>query len=667
MGAEHESLTQLLQVVTDLSLPLELPQTDSARATRKRCYDRLRDHILPRLEHLDAPLLCVVGGSTGAGKSTIVNTLLGRVISASSAVRPTTRRPILMHRAQDQQWFEQAHILPGLARVRVAATAGPSSPTTGKHTELELREVDSVPEGLALLDAPDLDSVVDDNRELARQLLDAADMWVFVTTAARYADAVPWQTLREAAQRDISVTIVLNRIPAGADQEIRDDLSRMLTEAGLAHAPVLCINEQPLDSAMLPAATLTPLRNWLAALADTAAARSATARRAVHGSVLAMLADTESLLEASWQQAQLLRQSQGQIDAAAERARSYIAQSATQGTLLRGEVLSRWQEVLGAADLTKTIDASVSWLRSRMSALFSTSNDKRAEPVHAALGDNLTTLITTALTRADEDVRQQWRRDPALAKIEAAVAEPTTEQVQQQAAALTRQWQHDLLEMVREQGGARKNVARMMAIGVNLLGVALMVVIFASTGGLTGAEVGVAGATSVVAQKLLESVFGSQEVAAMTRKAVDMLQARCTQLIADELAPLRQALPAEPAVEELVRAVKQVRRQWYGSDPNAPWLAASPIPAQLPATTPASHHFPASNAPAGAVIALGNDEDGANSPADTGPTAVETHQPGTVTPNKRAHTVLPDGRIRGLIGIKKTTNSRPKGSQEELQ
>ena len=38
------------------------------------------------------------------------------------------------------------------------------------------------------------------NRELAAQLLAAADLWLFVTTAARYADAVPWDLLRTAAR-----------------------------------------------------------------------------------------------------------------------------------------------------------------------------------------------------------------------------------------------------------------------------------------------------------------------------------------------------------------------------------------------------------------------------------------------------------------------------------
>ena len=50
------------------------------------------------------------------------------------------------------------------------------------------------------------------NRALAKQLLAAADLWLFVTTANRYADAVPWKLLEDAAGRDITVGVVLNRV-----------------------------------------------------------------------------------------------------------------------------------------------------------------------------------------------------------------------------------------------------------------------------------------------------------------------------------------------------------------------------------------------------------------------------------------------------------------------
>ena len=47
-----------------------------------RSLAQLDDYVLPRLATIDAPLLAVVGGSTGAGKSTLVNSLVGRGVCA---------------------------------------------------------------------------------------------------------------------------------------------------------------------------------------------------------------------------------------------------------------------------------------------------------------------------------------------------------------------------------------------------------------------------------------------------------------------------------------------------------------------------------------------------------------------------------------------------------
>ncbi len=77
---------------------------------------QLDDYVLPRLAEVDAPLLAVVGGSTGAGKSTLVNSLLGREVSPPGVIRPTTRAPVLVHHSSDAHWFTGTRILPGLAR-----------------------------------------------------------------------------------------------------------------------------------------------------------------------------------------------------------------------------------------------------------------------------------------------------------------------------------------------------------------------------------------------------------------------------------------------------------------------------------------------------------------------------------------------------------------------
>ena len=84
------------------------PATTSSR--------RADDYLLPRLRQMDAPVLMVVGGSTGAGKSTLVNSLVGSVVSPAGVLRPTTRAPVLVCHPEDVRWFEDDRILPHLAR-----------------------------------------------------------------------------------------------------------------------------------------------------------------------------------------------------------------------------------------------------------------------------------------------------------------------------------------------------------------------------------------------------------------------------------------------------------------------------------------------------------------------------------------------------------------------
>ncbi|MDQ4008352.1 MAG: 50S ribosome-binding GTPase, partial [Actinomycetota bacterium] len=181
-------------------MPLDAADIDEVRRSRRELIDQLEDYVLPRVLQIDAPLLAVVGGSTGAGKSTLVNSLVGSRVSEPGVLRPTTRSPVLVHHPDDAAWFDQSRILPDLART----TGAPGGAGT-----LHLVATDSLPAGLALLDAPDIDSVEQANRELAAQLLAAADLWLFVTSAARYADQVPWGFLKTAAERSTAVVIVL--------------------------------------------------------------------------------------------------------------------------------------------------------------------------------------------------------------------------------------------------------------------------------------------------------------------------------------------------------------------------------------------------------------------------------------------------------------------------
>ena len=173
------SRAQLLDVLTDLvrdlerlDLALSADGIEAARTLRDGLIGQVRDQVIPRLQDADIPSIVVIGGSTGAGKSTLVNSVLGQEVSDAGVLRPTTRTPVLVANPEDMESLSE-HPLTEVCRQEVSS---------------------AIPPGLALIDASDLDSVHEANRSLAGRLLEAADLWLFVTTAARYGDQTPWTT-----------------------------------------------------------------------------------------------------------------------------------------------------------------------------------------------------------------------------------------------------------------------------------------------------------------------------------------------------------------------------------------------------------------------------------------------------------------------------------------
>jgi hypothetical protein len=525
----ESALVDLRTALLPVSLPLPLPGAAEQRRAIREITSQLDDYVLPRLATIDAPLLAVVGGSTGAGKSTLVNSLVGRRVSAPGVIRPTTRAPVLVHHSLDAEWFSDDRILPGLARSTGASNTARS---------LQLVADDSIPAGLAILDAPDIDSVVVENRELASQLLAAADLWLFVTSAARYADAVPWDFLNSAAERSAAVAVVLDRVPPRAMTEVPAHLGQMMSERGLGASPLFAVPETTVDDqGLLPTSAFSPIRGWLARLAQDQASRAEVIHRTLDGAIGALTARAPRLALAVDEQAEMVAQLRAEVDHSYAEAVRTISVQTADGTLLRGEVLARWHEFVGTGEFFRALEHKVSWLRDRVVAAIK-GEPPGAGNLKVAVESGLEALVRQEADAAAERAEASWQANAAgrdvIGRVSADLSR-SSPSFEQAVARAIRDWQGAVLDLVSNEGMGRRAKARYLALGVNGVGVALMIVVFAHTGGLVGAEIGVAGGTAVLAQRVLEAVFGDQAVRRLAESAKAELDARVEALIAGEL------------------------------------------------------------------------------------------------------------------------------------
>lgn len=427
-----DALTVLRESVAAARFPLELPGAERARRSRGELLSQLDGYLLPRLRAPAAPLLAVIAGPTGAGKSTLVNALVGRRVSESGVLRPTTRVPVLVCHPKDRQWFADQRVLPQFGRVWMprqdiedqrAAAGTAAADRTEPRPPLAVEIDDALPAGLALVDAPDIDSLVARNRDLAADLVCAADIWVLVTTASRYADAVPWHLLRSAREYGVTLATVLDRVPHQIAPEVSRHYATLLEGAGLGHIPRFTVPELPESagggSGILPATAVAGLRDWLCWHAHNPAARAAAASRTANGALASLRGRVSALAGAAAAQHSTAVRLEQQLHAAYAEAARRVRGCVTAGGLLTGQALAHWMAFPEDSSSADLLDALV---------------------------EGLTALLVEAVAAADEYVTQGWQREPASPDS----GEDSTAAVRERSGVLVRRLRRCLEELAEE-------------------------------------------------------------------------------------------------------------------------------------------------------------------------------------------------------------------------
>lgn len=552
-SADHDSrmLTALVQLHDALQaapLPLEVPGAAELRPVRDQLIAQLEDYVLPRQMTVAAPLLVVVGGSTGAGKSTLVNSLVGRRVTTPGLLRPTTRSPVLVHHPDDAQWFGQDRLLPGLVRV---------DHSTDDRGSLQLVAADSVPPGLAILDAPDVDSVEAENRRLAAQLLAAADLWLFVTSAARYSDQVPWQHLKQAADRGTSVAVVLDRTAADAVPTVAAHLARMLAARGLKDSPLFTVAESTVGpDSLLDPPLVAEVRAWLVSLAKDPAARSAVVRQTLDGSVRVLARQAHTIADAVNGQlaaAEDLRSAAATAYAEAERA---ALAAAADASLLRGEVAVRWRELAGTGELLRSLEGKGGRLRDRIASAVK-GTGQQADRVSIAIESALELLVLDHAETAAGTTVAAWRELGTAEQVLAGAGDGlgrASSDLRRRVEGEVRAWQQQLTELVRAEDPDRAT-SRYLTHGTRGLSVTVAVAVLAADAGDPAAS----GAD--LATTLLDGVYGAAHAAQLVARGRADLERRVTGLLAAEHARFTRLVDGLAIEEDAGRQVRSAARR----------------------------------------------------------------------------------------------------------
>jgi hypothetical protein len=418
------NLLNLRKRIAAIPLVFDIPGAEEVTAERVKLLSQIDDYLLPRVRQSAAPLLVALVGSTGAGKSTLVNSIVGTQVSQTGVRRPTTNSPVLACHPDDIHWFAENMFLPTLPRVRQEGLARP-----GRDGLLVLAANEGMTRGIALLDTPDIDSVVRAHYDFAYQFLDASDLWLFMTSASRYADAPVWELLQHARERGAALGVVLSRVPPSHRAELVSHFHAMLDANGIHTEHRFVIPETGVVDGFLPEDIFQPVRDWLNATAQGSDRRVAVLSQTMSGVLDTFKTRVPRLAAHVDAQVVLRTRLRNEAETAYTTALGEFDDSTRDGRLLRGEVLARWQDYADSGDLGAALRGKRSGQGPVRRAGRRSRNDAgtaRYAALDTAVRAALQALVVSVADRAAEQVTRVWRDNPGgntlLADAEASRA-----------------------------------------------------------------------------------------------------------------------------------------------------------------------------------------------------------------------------------------------------
>jgi hypothetical protein len=222
------------------------------------------------------------------------------------------------------------------------------------------------------------------------------------------------------------------------------------------------------------------------------------------------------------------------VDEAYDAALVRVDDASGDGSLLRGDVLARWQEFVGAGDLTRALESKFGRLRDRFTA-GSPATPQPGDELAEALEAGLEALVRAAADEAADRVGTAWR-DDAAGSVLLGHDDPRSHSAELSEATrrAVREWHGTVLGLVREQRQSKRATSRHLAFGVDGLGLLVMIAVFTEAGGRAVGEVAAAGRAAALCHRILEAVFSEQAVRYVAVTARADLHRRVAELLDDQ-------------------------------------------------------------------------------------------------------------------------------------
>ena len=156
--ADLGELVDLLDLAVADAAGVSTPADREAAATIAAALRRRRDYP-------GSAIVVAIAGGTGSGKSSLLNALAGEEIASTSPIRPHTNEPMAWAPSGDDT---MRALLESMGISSIVDNSSMSS--------------------IALLDLPDIDSIVDDHRATVEELLPHIDAVIWVFDPVKYSD-----------------------------------------------------------------------------------------------------------------------------------------------------------------------------------------------------------------------------------------------------------------------------------------------------------------------------------------------------------------------------------------------------------------------------------------------------------------------------------------------